>query len=110
MPQQALIFDGHPGFGDQEYLTYIDTHPDAIVANVPGKDFSGFPVMLHRASCPDARTNTADGSFTANTQSKMVFTSREEAEQYLSHQFPNHQLAYCQSHKRGGCATYWQVS
>jgi len=109
MLRPPLIFDGDPGFGDQEYLAYIDTHPDAIVANVPGKGYLSDPIRLHRASCPDARTNIVDGSFTANTQSKLIFASREEAEQYLAQQFPAHPLAYCQSRKHGGCAAYWQA-
>jgi hypothetical protein len=109
MLQQLLIFYGRPDFGDQEDLAYIEAYPDAIVANVPGKDYSDFPILLHQAFCRDARTNIVDGSLTTDTQSKIVFASREEAEQYLPRQFPNHPLAYCQSRKRGGCAAFWQA-
>lgn len=31
----GIVFDGRPGFGENEYLVWIAAHPGGLVANVP---------------------------------------------------------------------------
>jgi hypothetical protein len=109
MMEQPIIFDGHPGFGDDEYLAYLGENPNGSVANIPRQDreFAHFSIKVHRASCPDARRNIPDGSRTAWTQLKACSPSHEGLLAYLAREYPNNRVEHCQSTSHGGCSHFW---
>ena len=106
--EHSILFNGSHDHDDPDYLKWLDANPEGFVANVPHPHtpYDNFPVVMHRASCPDARNGGQDGRLTSNTQWKVCALSRDIAEQG-ARRYTKVPLRYCQSNKIGGCGRYW---
>jgi len=106
--EPSILFNGSPGYDDLDYIAWLDANQEGFVANVPHlhTPYDSFPVVMHRASCPDARNRGNDGRLTSNTQWKVCSLLQNIAEQG-ARRYTQLPLRYCQSNKIGGCGRFW---
>jgi hypothetical protein len=106
--EASILFNGSYGYEDPNYLAWLDANPEGFVANVPHPHtpYDDFPVVMHWASCPDARNRGQGGRLTSNTQWKVCSLSQDIAEQGAL-RYTRVPLRYCQSNKIGGCGRFW---
>jgi hypothetical protein len=106
--EPSILFNGSLAHDDQDYLAWLDAHPDGFVANIPHPHtpYDHFPVVLHRASCPEARNRGNGGRLTSNTQWKVCDLSLDVVKQGAL-RYTRVALKYCQSNRNGGCGRFW---
>ena len=100
--EHPLLFDGRPGFGDEEYRAYVSHYPQHIVANIPNptREFANWEIKIHRANCGHA-SNENKGSLTAETQQKLVWDDLTRMREYLAQAYPNNAASTCGNCLRG---------
>lgn len=108
--EHSILFNGSSEHDDPNYLAWLDANPEGFVANIPHPHtpYDSFQVVLHRASCPDARNPGKSGKLTSNTQWKVCDLSLDSVKQGAL-RYTKMTLKYCQSNKNGGCGRFWTV-
>lgn len=104
----STLFNGSPQRDDTDYLAWLDSNPNGFVANIPHPhtSYDTFPVVLHRALCPDARNPGKGGKLTSNTQWKACDLSLDIV-RHGALRYTQVTLKYCQSNKKNGCGRFW---
>lgn len=85
------VFDN----GDDEYFDWMEQHLDGFILNV--SKYPSDPIFMHRVTCWTVGRNSGrnEGSFTTNTQFKVVATMVECLNQWYDDYEPKTEIKYC---------------